>query len=369
MGETMKVICTIALLAVATTAALWVTLGQNHSSHQPFESPLSASSPQQVSVAEITPVLFPEVIVRPGEVVAARRFQIAPRISGRLIRMSVRPGDQITAGHEVAVLAAPEIEQAVQQAQAELRSNRAELADAQADVDRLTTLAKTQAISEDTVRDTRVRRDQAHAAVAAAEAELKSREADLSEMILRAPEDAIVLERLREPGDLVGPLLPVLEAESIQGLRFETWIPLSDTAALLPGMPIEIVVQGRNKPVVGHLKQIVPSADAVTRTCRIEITLPSDSSLIPGEYGDAHIVIGQSPILAVPESALKTQAGVTGAFVVDPGNKARYRSVRTGRQHKSKIEILAGLVSGEQVVVNPLSALADGSPVEIFTTQ
>lgn len=369
MGPMLKVSSIILLLVVAATATFWVTTGREGTLQKPTNPPFALSSAQQVRVAEVEAALFPETLIRPGEVIAARRFRIAPRVSGRLISLLVRSGDQVIAGQEVAVLSAPDIEHALQQAQAKQRSERAELADAQADVDRLTMLAKLEAISEDALQDTRVRRERALAAVAAAEAELMTRKVDLSEMILRAPEEAIVLERLREPGDLVGPSLPVVEAESTQGLRFETWIPLSQTVTLRPGMPIEIVFQGGKKPVIGHLKQIVPSADAVTRTRKIEIDLPADGALISGEYGDAHIVIGQSPILAMPASAVITQAGVKGVFIVDTENKTRYRSVRIGRHYKTKVEILSGLVKGERVVISPIPALADGAPVEALTTQ
>jgi multidrug efflux pump subunit AcrA (membrane-fusion protein) len=129
-------------------------------------------------------------------------------------------------------------------------------------------------------------------------------------------------------------------------------------------LAIEIRFPGRDRPVLGHLSQIVSAADPVTRACKIEIGLPADAGLVSGEYGDAHILVGQSPVSALPASALKEQAGVTGAFVLGQGGKARYRTVRTGRRLESKVEILAGLVPGERVIVDPPAGLADGSPVQ-----
>ncbi|MEA3275924.1 MAG: efflux RND transporter periplasmic adaptor subunit [Pseudomonadota bacterium] len=361
----MKASCAVLVLAVAAAGGLWVTMQQVGAPPGPEQPSSAAPSPREVAVAEVATVLFPTVLIRPGEVVAARRFRISPRSSGRLIRLSVRPGDRVAAGTEMALLSAPELEQALRQARAELDSAQAELIDAKADVERLTTLAKTKAISEDALRDTQVRRDRAQASVDAGEAAVSARSEDLAELTVRAPEDLIVLQRLREPGDLAGPALPVLEAESARETRFETWIPLRDTATLHRGMPIEIRFQGRDKPVLGQLSQIVSAADPITRTCKIEIALPSDAALISGEYGDAHILVGQSPISAIPSSALRMQAGVTGAFVLGQERKARYRTVRTGRRFESQVEILAGLVPGERVIVDPPAGLADGSRVEV----
>lgn len=363
----MKISYLVFVLVVAATGMLWVSMLQVGESPRSEQSSLTAAPPIKVTVAEVATVLFPQVLIRPGAVVASRRFQIAPRSSGRLKRISVRPGDRVAAGTEMALLSAPELDLALRQARAELNSVQAELIDAKADVDRLTNLAKTKAISEDTLRDTRVRRDRAQASVDAKKAAVSARLEDLAELVLRAPEDLIVLQRLREPGDLAGPTFPVLEAESMKGSRFETWIPLIDTAALHQGMPIEIHFQRRDKPVLGRISQIVSAADPITRTCKIEIALPPDAALISGEFGDAHILVGQSPISVIPSSALRMQAGVTGAFIVEQEGKARYRTVRTGQHFESQVEILAGPEPGERVIVNPPAGLADGSRVEVRT--
>jgi RND family efflux transporter MFP subunit len=362
-----KLSTTIVFLTLTGTAGVWLGLHWSNEPHKLTQQPPTASQTQAipVSVAKIEEALFPEILIRPGEVVAARRFQLAPRVAGRLNNVAVRPGDRLDKGAALAELSAPELEQALQQAQSELRSARTELEDAEADVSRLHTLAKSRAVSEDSLRDSRVRRDRAQASVKVAEAVVSSRKADLSELTLRAPETLVVLDRLREPGDLSGPGLPVVEAESVKGHRFETWIPLTYVSSLQDGMAITIHVQGHPTPVEGRLRQVVPSADPVTRNCKVEIELPPNTGLLSGEYGDAQLVVGQSSKLTVPTSALQDRMGLKGAFVVISEATAQYRNVRTGGVQHDRVEVLAGLEQGEQVIVDPPGQLVDGAHIEI----
>jgi RND family efflux transporter MFP subunit len=335
----------------------------------------------QVTWHEVTTVSFPDLLVRPGEVVAATRFQLAPRSSGRLTDLPVRPGDRVAAGAQIATLAAPELGQALQQAQAELRATRTDLADADADLARLAALAKTQAVSDDALREGQVRRDRASATVAAAEATVAARRESVSELAVRAPEALMVLRRLREPGDLAGPSQPIVEAESADGRRVEVWVPLVEAERLRPGMAVELTLDGQTPPVMAEITRILGSADAATRTCKIEIAIPSTAGAMAGAFGEVRIRLGETPRTAIPEEALIERAGVTGAFVLaardgghaggaeaSPGlaarDEVRFRSIQTGRRFDRTVEVLAGLLPGDRVVLAPPPALRDGARVE-----
>jgi len=67
--------------------------------------------------------------------------------------------------------------------------------------------------------------------------------------------------------------------------------------------------------------------------------------------------------LRIPRSALVTRGGVPGVYVMDQG-QARFRMVRPGRQRDGMIEIGAGLLGDEQLVVGDLAAVHDGTPVQ-----
>jgi multidrug efflux pump subunit AcrA (membrane-fusion protein) len=81
------------------------------------------------------------------------------------------------------------------------------------------------------------------------------------------------------------------------------------------------------------------------------------------EAGDAAPRAAQ-PTTLVPKAAIRSEGGATYVFVVDKGVVDR-RAVKTGGIDGDRVEVLAGLRAGEQVVVSPPEGLAAGAPVRI----
>lgn len=363
----MKIKVVLILLFITGSIGLLVGIGlgdyfNGQQSEEIQETPLHTVSTYQVRTR-----LVPEKIILSGEFVAAHRIQLAPRSSGRLIRVAVGPGDRVEANVELARLDAPELEQTLQRTQAELRNAQSEQKDAKADLKHLKTLAKKQLASDDALRNARTRLERANAAVNAAKTVVQNSKSDLEELILRAPEAIIVVRRLKEPGDLAGPLLPIVEAEAASGLRFDAWVPVSDSHQLQIGMPVEIRIGSSASSTTGHISRIAQSADPVTRSRKVEVLLPEYGKYLSGQYGEAHITVGDISLPMLPVSALIHRAGITGVFIVDDESKTRYRSIRTGRRVDDQIEVLAGVKLDERVVVNPVTNINDGDLVEIVT--
>lgn len=362
----MRLAYAVLSLCIVGAAAGWLATRHFDLWLEPAMSPpgLDLPKPMPVTWDEVATVAFPDLLVRPGEVVAAARFQLAPRSAGRLIELQVRPGDRVAAGARIATLAAPELGRALQQAQAELSAARTDLTDADADLTRLAALAKTQAVSDDTLRDGQVRRDRAGATVAAAEAAVASRRENVSELVVRAPEALMVLRRLREPGDLAGPSQPIIEAESADGRRFDAWVPLQEVERLHPGMALELTLDGQASPVAAKLTRILESADTTTRTCKIEVSIPGGVDTMAGTFGEVRVRLGETPKTAIPEEALVERAGVTGVFVIVAPDEVRFRSIQTGRRFDRILEVLAGVRPGDRVVLDPPPTLMGGARVQ-----
>jgi len=65
----------------------------------------------------------------------------------------------------------------------------------------------------------------------------------------------------------------------------------------------------------------------------------------------------------VPRQALVERGGLYGVFVVDGEGNAYFRWLRTGREWPDRVEVTAGLQSGERLVMVPDSALRDGDRI------
>ena len=201
------------------------------------------------------------------------------------------------------------------------------------DLVRVRSLAKTRTVSDDDLRDAIVRRDRPRLFLQRQKRHSLLETQSFPSCRVTAPEALIVVKRLRDPGDLAGPALPILEVESAADLRFEAWLPQAASTSLHAGMPATLVLDGHELLMDVRVSRVLDSADPLTRTHALEVDLPAGAGLMAGTYGEIRILQGEVSTTVVPARALIERAGVVGLFVLDEGELAQnarvhYRSVR-----------------------------------------
>jgi hypothetical protein len=116
-------------------------------------------------------------------------------------------------------------------------------------------------------------------------------------------------------------------------------------------------VPTRKGTLVARRVTVIPVADARTHTTRIRLDLPEGSGLMPGQYARASIVTGRMRALAIPQAAVLKRSEVTAVYVIDAQDRVQLRQVRLGEAAgEGLVEVLAGLVAGERVALEPVRA-------------
>jgi multidrug efflux pump subunit AcrA (membrane-fusion protein) len=77
------------------------------------------------------------------------------------------------------------------------------------------------------------------------------------------------------------------------------------------------------------------------------------------------LTVGEQQMVRIPASSVVRQGQLTGVFIVDDKNIARFHLIRTGRQFGEQMEVISGLRDGTRVVTAPPVQLTNGSAVEI----
>ncbi len=67
----------------------------------------------------------------------------------------------------------------------------------------------------------------------------------------------------------------------------------------------------------------------------------------------------------IPHTALVTRNGIPGVYVIGENNLARFRMIKVGKRHGDMIEIISGLFGDEVLVMGDLTAVLDGSPIQV----
>lgn len=290
-----------------------------------------------------------DVVSWPGTIYSRTEASIAPKITARIEEIRVHAGDRVTKGDMVARLDPRDIRARVGEARAALDAARAEAVRAGADAKRIQELYAQEAATRESYDAVIARYKAMQAQVRAARDALANIRVGLAETTLRAPFDGVIVARLKEPGDMGLPGVPVVSIHSDRSLRFEADVP-TDCARRLQVGAIVSVRTDRNDQTYGvRIEEITPLIDSQTRTIHIKASLPDDKNLRPGQFGWLDQVCGHHQALLIPISAVRHIGQLEVVSVVED-DVADTRHIRTGKKFGNQLEVLSGLQENEIIL-------------------
>jgi RND family efflux transporter MFP subunit len=330
-------------------------------------APASAAAPKatvhRVQIA--SPMAGAAVeLVTVGSVASDHRVQVSSRVASYVREVLVREGDAVRHGQLLARLDGADVDGAVRQSEAGLAAAQAQLRDAKDDLERFERLHASGTASDNDLRKVRLRHDAAREQANQVRATLDTARAQRAYVEIRSPVDGTVVARLKQPGDLAAPGLPLLVVDAGGALVFETHVADEIVGQVAKGQTVEVRLATRPAPLAGTVAAVVPAADPVTRSHLVRIALAHPEGVNPGSFGRAAFAIGKSQTPVVPRSALVERGGLTGVFVADEKRQVRFRWLRIGREWPDRVEVVAGLGAQERFVATPDASLHEGDTVE-----
>lgn len=298
--------------------------------------------------AQVTRRVEDEVFAWPGTVSAKTVAQVAPKLPGRILEITVRTGDKVKRGQVLARLDDSEIQARLGQARAALTAAEAEAGRARTDAQRLQSLYTKEAATRQDLDAAQAAAKAGEARVVAARDAIRETESRLGETVLKAPFDGAVVKRDQEPGDMALPGGSVLTLQQSRQLRIESAIPANCAGLVKPGAELKAKIANPEGEFRAVVDEIQPSADPKTRTVLVKARLPEDSGVQPGAFGWLYQTCGQNEVLLVPDTAVSRIGQLESVRLVVDG-QARLRHVRTGKHYDGQVEILSGLKEGDTV--------------------
>ena len=320
---------------------------------------------------------------------------VGVRVAGNLDSIGVDEGDRVEAGSTVLFQIDPAslakavaiAEQDLNVARASLDVARAQAVQTEAEAKKaLLDFARYQRLHEqgkvsDNEFETRdVHRAQAEAAqdVAKAGVELAARKVEQAEAALAiagknladakvvAPINGVVTRRGAEPGEHMAVGNTVMRIEDLATKEAVAFLPATYHAEIRPDeTKFRLALDGREggEHVVTYRS---PTVDTTLRTFEVKGRIPEEQvGVVPGDLAQLTIVFASRQGVAVPAEAVLFRRGRNLVFVVEDG-KAVAREVETGLANNGWLEVVSGLVFGEQVVVEGQVLLTDGELVSVL---
>lgn len=306
----------------------------------------------------------------PAEVQAWVQAPIYARASGYLQKWLVDIGVQVTNGQVLAQIVTPELDEQLEQAQAEVAENRANLKLAQITADRWTELLKTASVSEQEAAEKSADLALKKAVVDASLANLKRLQDLKAYDLVTAPFDGIITERNTDIGQLISADAgrPLFQLSQTDPLRVYVRVPQTLIHAVAPGQKADITFQDLpGRKFTALVTRTAGAVDIASRTLQVELQLKNPKGdLFSGSYAQVSFDDTAAPsVLKISDNAIITRAQGVQVAVVDAGGQVHLRNITLGRDFGDHIEVLAGLTATDQVIDNPPDAISDGQIVKI----
>jgi len=349
------------------------------SSEQTRTTP-SPDAVRNIAVLAVQQANVPDLLEAVGTVRATQTSDVSSQMMGNIVEIRAHEGDHVQRGQVLAIIDDSQPRAAVDRstatdlaAQQQLVGADSDLTLAESTLRRYQTLFEKKSVSPQEFDEVKARqqaalarRDMAKAGQAQAQAALSQARTSLDYTRIRAPFDGVVTERKADSGTLASPGMPIFTVEDVRHYRLEAIVNENDLHYVRTGEQVSVVIDALdNAGLKGKVVQIVPAADAESRTFLVKIDLPTDTRLRSGLFGRAQFSRGERQALLIPRSAVVERGQLQGIYVLDQNKVASLRYITLGKPSGTEVEVLAGLQDGEQLVAKPGAVDLNGKRIEV----
>ena len=332
-----------------------------------------------------------------GYVTARRRATVSSKITGKVVQVNVEEGMAVKEGQVLARLDDETLRAslALSEAQAEaarraLNETEVRLHEAQVQLRRRAQLFKEGIITaaefdtaEAEAASLEARLAASREQIRVAESQIALERTNLENTVIRAPFSGVAISKDAQPGEMVSPVSAgggftrtgISTIVDMASLEIEVDVNESYINRVRPGQPVTAVLNAYpDWSIPAHVITTVPAADRQKATVLVRIGFDQlDPRILPDmgvkvtflrEADDTNDGESARSVALVPKGAIRTEGEQTYVFVLQ-GEVVDRRAVKVGGTDGDRLEVLAGLQSGDRVVVSPPAELTAGAQVTI----
>lgn len=348
----MKKLFIILLIIILAGAGAWYWLFNDHKSPEP-----------QVTGVEVAVKRGPmeKVVVSTGTVKpqVGAEVKVGARVSGRVEKLLVSVGQQVSAGQVVAVIEHRDLQAKVDQVKAELNEVRIQLAQARVDHKRRQTLRTGDLVSQEALEKAGREEAVLLARENSAKARLTTTEIQRGYATIKAPIAGVVASISTQQGETVAASMSAptfINIVDLSRLQVEDYVDETDVGMVRSGLTAYFIVDAfAGRRFQGKVQAVSPSAQIIDNVVYypVDIHIVDDYQglLKPEMTATVSIIIDtHSQALWLPADAVRRRQGKSFVYLKTGSNLKRVQ-VKPGWSQEGRVEILSGLEEGQTVII------------------
>ena len=336
------------------------------------KKPTPQTPPQPVTFAVAAAESMPLTIGTFGNVVTIADVTLQAQVEGTLLRYAFAEGAMVKKGDLVAQIDPAPYQAALQEAQGNLDSAKALLANAEVTLQRQQELFKTKTIDLADLQTAEANQLQAQGNVLTAQGQLATAQIDLGYCTISSPIDGKTGIYLVDAGNLVAAnTTKLINIQTLDPIYVEFTISENDFDKVRQyftqgELPVEANIPGApDKKVIGKMTFIDNSISSGTGTLSLRATMPNKEALLwPGLFVNVELVLTtlQNAIVIPSQCIMVGQQGPY-VLIVNSDNTVTRKQVEPGQRQADSTVISKGLNAGDHVVTAGQLGLEDGTKV------
>jgi membrane fusion protein, multidrug efflux system len=373
-----RFIALVLLVAAAGGAYWWMRASGGHAPAR-----AGAPPPPEVGVVTVSQADIPLPLQYAGRVAGFRVVEVRAQVGGILLKREYQEGATVKAGDVLFRIDPRSYEAALARANAQIAQSQATLKAAEENYVRVNSLATRQFSSQKALEDAVAARDQARAALQAAEADQQTAKLNLEYTVVKAPvtgptsigtpPEGILVLAQQTLLTTITQVDPAYVVFSTTDREFREFQEMNRTRAQpLTAEDITVRLQfgdGTMNREVGRLEAQSRTVDPRTGTILIRAVFPNaDGELLPGQFVRVHIAGVTMPnAVVVPKRAIGQGPQGPFVYVVDAHSTAQVRPVQLDRELENGWIVRGGLKAGERIVDDGVIRVRPGAQVKVAT--
>lgn len=317
-----------------------------------------------------------------GNIKSQDVISVSPQVTNKITKIYVDLGDTVQQGQALAKIYDATFKDQLRQAQSQLEQSRIAVRRDSSEYQRQLQLSEKNLNSDSQVDIAQAAYQSSRAQYESARSSLTQAQENFNNTIVRSPVDGVIASRALEVGDLASNGTELFQVASTGGYESRIYLPVQDWRAVNIGQTVNLRVSNESGVnAKGLVSRKSPQLDATTGLGEVVITLiETGTSIYPGVLAENVINISTNDrALIVPRSALVEQVETVinpesntidlertySVFVSKGDSVAERRVLELGIEQGDKIEVLNGLLPGDDIIVTGQGGLEDGARIAV----
>jgi RND family efflux transporter MFP subunit len=360
------------VVALLIGGAIFAVLHSRSDAARKLQAATQSAAVPTVSVVHPTVGSKAQEVVLPGNTQAFMDTSIYARTNGYLKQWYVDIGSHVRQGQVLAVIDAPEVDQQLQQAEANLKSTEANQQLAATTNVRWQALVAKHAVSQQEADQVASDLAAKEAATAASQANVRRLQQMQNYERVTAPFDGVITARSTDVGSLIdagssAEPHELFHLDQVGKLRIFVSVPEIYANSVHDGDQVDITQDADPGHVVkGTVTRNSNAINQTTRTLNVEVDVDnSNGDLLPGAYVFVHMKLpAGSNTVTIPSNTLIFRSQGLQVGVVRNG-RVQLVPITIGHDFGSSVEVTSGITPRDEVVLDPSDSLISGTPVQV----